>query len=293
MTAAVLYGASRFLERRAAAIFLMAPLTLVIVMAIFPLVMSLGLAFVHWNVANPAAGVTWAGLDHWSRLGHDDHFHRVALNTVLYVVIGVPIQYGLGLLLAVVLNEELKAKAFFRLLFLLPMLTMRSFAEEKRSGTMELLLTSPLTDLQIILGKFLGAMALYCLMLALTLLHVGLLFWYGEPEWGPIASGYLGLLLMGGAFISVGLAISSTTKNQIVAGVATFAVLLLFWIINWIGDASGTTSQAVLAYLSILEHFDDFSKGVIDTKHVTYYLSFIVVGLFLTAKSMDQERWNG
>ena len=122
MTAAVLYGASRFLERRAAAIFLMAPLTLVIVMAIFPLVMSLGLAFVHWNVANPAAGVTWAGLDHWSRLGHDDHFHRVALNTVLYVVIGVPIQYGLGLLLAVVLNEELKAKAFFRLLFLLPMM---------------------------------------------------------------------------------------------------------------------------------------------------------------------------
>jgi len=122
VTAAVLHTASRFFERRAAAIFLMAPLTLVIVMAIFPLVMSLGLAFVHWNVANPAAGVTWAGLDHWSRLGHDDHFHRVALNTVLYVVIGVPIQYGLGLMLAVVLNEELKAKAFFRLLFLLPMM---------------------------------------------------------------------------------------------------------------------------------------------------------------------------
>ena len=179
------------------------------------------------------------------------------------------------------------------LLFLLPMLTMRSYAEEKRSGTMELLLTSPLSDLQIIMGKFLGALALYGLMLALTLLHIGLLFWYGDPEWGPIASGYLGLLLMGGAFISVGLAISSTTKNQIVAGVATFAVLLLFWIINWIGDASGTTTQAVLSYLSILEHFDDFSKGVIDTKHVTYYLSFIGLSLFLTAKSMDQERWNG
>ena len=179
------------------------------------------------------------------------------------------------------------------LLFLLPMLTMRAYAEEARSGTMELLLTSPLSDLQIIMGKFLGAIALYGAMLALTLVHVGVLFWYGEPEWRPLLSGYLGLLLMGGSFISIGLAISSMTKNQIVAGVATFAVCLLFWIINWIGDASGPTAQAVLSYLSILEHFDDFAKGVIDTTHVTYYLSFIALGLFLTAKSLDAQRWNG
>ena len=179
------------------------------------------------------------------------------------------------------------------LLFLLPMLTMRAYAEETRSGTMELLLTSPLSDVQIIMGKFLGAIALYGAMLALTLVHVGVLFWYGEPEWRPLLSGYLGLLLMGGYFISIGLAISSMTKNQIVAGVATFAVCLLFWIINWIGDASGTTTQAVLSYLSILEHFDDFAKGVIDTTHVTYYLSFIGLGLFLTAKSLDTQRWNG
>ena len=179
------------------------------------------------------------------------------------------------------------------LLFLLPMLTMRAYAEETRSGTMELLLTSPLSDVQIIMGKFLGAIALYGAMLALTLVHIGVLFWYGEPEWRPLLSGYLGLLLMGGSFISIGLAISSMTKNQIVAGVATFAVCLLFWIINWIGDASGTTTQAVLSYLSILEHFDDFAKGVIDTTHVTYYLSFIGLGLFLTAKSLDTQRWNG
>ena len=179
------------------------------------------------------------------------------------------------------------------LLFLLPMLTMRAYAEEARSGTMELLLTSPLSDLQIIMGKFLGAIALYGAMLALTLVHVGVLFWYGEPEWRPLLSGYLGLLLMGGSFISIGLAISSMTKNQIVAGVATFAVCLLVWIIIWIGDASGTAAQAVLSYLSILEHFDDFAKGVIDTTHVTYYLSFIALGLFLTAKSLDTQRWNG
>ena len=179
------------------------------------------------------------------------------------------------------------------LLFMLPMLTMRSYAEEKRSGTIELLLTSPLTDFQIIMGKYLGAMALYTLTLSLTFIHIGVLFWYGEPELAPVLSGYLGLLLMGGSFISIGLAISSMTKNQIVAGVGTFAILLLFWVINWLGDSAGPTVQAVLAYLSILEHFDDFSKGVIDTTHVTYYLSFITLGLFLTAKSMDMERWNG
>ena len=220
-------------------------------------------------------------------------FYVASVNVMVQLSMG---QFGMGPQV-ININEFMIRPLFGNtaviLLFLLPMLTMRSYAEEKRSGTMELLLTSPLSDLQIIMGKFLGALALYGLMLALTLLHIGLLFWYGDPEWGPIASGYLGLLLMGGAFISVGLAISSTTKNQIVAGVATFAVLLLFWIINWIGDASGTTTQAVLSYLSILEHFDDFSKGVIDTKHVTYYLSFIGLSLFLTAKSMDQERWNG
>jgi len=221
------------------------------------------------------------------------YFYVANLNVMVQVSMG---QFDLGGQ-AVNINEfmirPLLGNTGVVLLFLLPMLTMRSYAEEKRSGTMELLLTAPLTDLQIILGKFFGAMALYVLMLALTLIHIGVLFWYGDPEWGPLVSGYLGLLLMGGAFISIGLAISSMTKNQIVAGVSTFAVLLLFWILNWLGDASGSVTQAVLAYLSILEHFDDFARGVIDTSHVTYYVSFIVFGLFLTAKSMDIERWNG
>ena len=180
------------------------------------------------------------------------------------------------------------------MLFVLPMITMRSYAEEKRSGTMELLLSSPLTSMQIILGKFLGALALFVLMLAATSVHMGLLFWYGEPELLPVLSGYLGLLLMGASFISVGLLISSATKNQVVAGMITFAVLLLFWVISWLGDpSSGSTGSAVLAYLSVLDHFDDFSKGVIDTSHLTYYFSFIAFGLFLTAKSIDSEQWRG
>jgi ABC-2 type transport system permease protein len=109
-----------------------------------------------------------------------------------------------------------------------------------------------------------------------------------------VAAGYLGLLLMGGCFISVGLLISSLTKNQIVAGIGTFAVFLMLWVINWIGDTSGPTSRSeIVGYLSITEHFDDFAKGVIDTKHVIYYLSFIAFGLFLTAKSVDSERWRG
>ena len=107
------------------------------------------------------------------------------------------------------------------ILFLMPMVTMRAYSEEKRSGTIELLLTSPLTDFQIILGKFFGAMALYGVMLAVTLIHLALLFVYGHPEWKPILTAYIGLLLMGGCFISLGLFISSLTKNQIVAGMVT------------------------------------------------------------------------
>jgi ABC-2 type transport system permease protein len=178
-------------------------------------------------------------------------------------------------------------------LFLMPMVTMRSYAEEKRSGTIELLLTSPLTDFQIVMGKFLGALALWIVMLAVSLIHMGLLFVYGNPEWKPILTAYLGLLLLGGCFIAVGLFISSLTKNQIVAGMVTFAVFLLLWIIEWIGSFSGPTVDKLTTYLSIIGHFDDFSKGVIDTTHLIYYLSFITFGLFLTAKSVDSERWRG
>ena len=179
------------------------------------------------------------------------------------------------------------------ILFVMPMITMRTYSEEKRSGTIELLLTSPVTDMQIILGKFLGAMALFGAMLLVTLIDIAILFKLGNPEWRPIAAGYLGLLLMGGCFISVGLLISSLTKNQIVAGFMTFAVFLMLWVINWLADTGGPTSKAILAFLSITDHFDDFTKGIIDTKHVIYYLSFITFGLFLTAKSVDTERWRG
>jgi ABC-2 type transport system permease protein len=155
------------------------------------------------------------------------------------------------------------------------------------------LLTSPVTDVEIIIGKFLGAMTLYAAMIAITMIHMGLLFSYGNPEWKVVVSGYVGLLLMGGCFISVGLLISSLTKNQIVSGMVTFAVFLLLWVVNWIASFTGPTTQSVLNYLSITDHFDDFTKGILDTKHLVYYFSVMSFGLFLTARSVDTERWKG
>src|ERR1700704_1325781 len=195
------------------------------------------------------------------------------------------------------INQQLIRPLFLNasviLLFVLPLITMRTYSEEKRSGTIELLLTSPLTDFQIIIGKFLGAMVLYGAMLLVTMIHMALLFSYGNPEWRPVVTGYLGLLLMGGCFISVGLLISSLTKNQIVSGMVTFAVFLLLWVINWPASFSGPTTQNVLNYLSITDHFDDFTKGILDTKHLVYYFSVMSFGLFLTARSVDTERWKG
>ena len=194
-------------------------------------------------------------------------------------------------------NDQLIRPVFLNatviFLFVLPMVTMRTYSEEKRTGTMELLLTAPLTDLQIILGKFLGAMGLFAAMLALSLIHIGVIFWRGNPEPLPVLTTYLGLLLMGGCFVSLGLLISSLTRNQIVAGMATFGLFLMLWVINWIASFTGPNTQAVLNYLSITDHLDDFTKGIIDTKHLVYYISFIAFGLFLTARSVDTERWRG
>jgi ABC-2 type transport system permease protein len=194
-------------------------------------------------------------------------------------------------------NDQLIRPVFLNaeviLLFVLPMITMRTYSEEKRSGTIELLLTSPVTDFHIIMGKFLGAFTLYGAMIAVTFLHIALLFAYGNPEWRPVVTAYFGLLLMGGCFISVGLLISSLTRNQVVAGMVTFTVFLMLWVINWIASFTGPTTQEVLNYLSITDHLDDFTRGILDTKHLVYYVSFIAFGLFLTARSVDTERWKG
>lgn len=179
------------------------------------------------------------------------------------------------------------------LLFFIPMLTMRLFAEEKKSGTIELLLTYPIRDGEVLAGKFLAAGALYAILLGLTLLYPGLIAYFTRVEWGPILTGYLGLLLTGATFLAIGLLVSSLTENQIVAGFGTFGILLGLWIIGWGAEFAGGNLRTVLQYLSITEHMDTFSRGLIDTKDVVYYASAIAIALFLTLRSLDSKRWRG
>lgn len=176
-------------------------------------------------------------------------------------------------------------------LFLIPMITMRLFAEEKRSGTYELLATSPIHDFEIILGKWFAALIMYAAILGTSLLDLCILYAYGRPDWKPMLIGYLGLLLQGGALLAIGTFISNTTRSQIVAGVATFAVCLLLWVLDWVTAFGTSVPVKILSYMSVLTHFEPFSKGLIDTKDVIYYLTMIFLGLFLTARSMESLRW--
>ena len=179
------------------------------------------------------------------------------------------------------------------LLLLMPLVTMRLFAEERRSGTIELLLTYPVRDGAVLAGKYLSALTLYAIMIGLTVLYPGLVVYFARLEWGPVLTGYLGLLLMGGTFIAVGVCASSLTENQIVAAITTFGVLLLLWVLGWSADYAGGTAGRVLQHLSLLEHNDSFAKGVLDTKDVLYYVNFIVLALFMTLRSLEARRWNG
>ena len=169
------------------------------------------------------------------------------------------------------------------LLFMVPMITMALFSEEKRRGTMELLLTAPLTDAQVVLGKFFGALSFYIILLLTTLIPMGVLYLYGDPATGPIFTAYLGLLLYGLAILAIGMFISTLTENQIIAAVLTFGTIMMLWLLNVIATrAEGPITKAVLTYLSVLSHLDDFFKGVLVSSDVIFYLSLTFVALFLT-----------
>ena len=176
-------------------------------------------------------------------------------------------------------------------LFLMPMITMRLFAEEKRTGTMELLMTSPLRDIEIILGKCLAAFLLYLCLLGISALNLIFLFLHGKPDWRAVLVGYLGLFLMGAAFLGLGAFISTLTRNQIIAASLTFGLFLLLWVLDWVQSYSPGPVGKVIASLSIVTHFEPFSKGVLELKDAVYYLSVIFLGIFLTARSMESLRW--
>lgn len=192
-------------------------------------------------------------------------------------------------------NEFVLAPLFHNLsvvlVILIPMITMRGFAEEKRAGTYELLLTSPVATWEIVLGKFVGMIAFISVMIALTSIY-GLILWvYGNPEVGIMLAGYLGLLLLAITFVTIGLFASSLTENQIIAAVTGLVMLLLLFVIAWPADSAGKTIGDVLRYVSVTEHFASLVKGVIDSKSLIYFATMIAGWLFLTQRSVESIRW--
>lgn len=193
------------------------------------------------------------------------------------------------------INEEiirpLLSNAAFLEIFFIPLISMRLFAEEKRNGTIELLATSPIRDMEIIVGKWLAATILYGWLLFYSGISFCFLFIYGHPDWQPLAVAYLGLMLQGAALLALGAFISTLTKNQIIAGAGTFALCLMLWVFSWVSSYNSAAWAQVLAYLSIISHYDSFGRGVLSSKDGIYYVSVIFLGLFFTARSMESLRW--
>ena len=180
------------------------------------------------------------------------------------------------------------------ILFLAPILTMGVYAEERRRGTMEMLMTSPISEFQIVVGKFLAAFTLFLVMIAPTLIYQLIIRVYSDPPmpWKIVLTSYLGLVLLGATLIAIGCFISSMTESQIVAAAITFVVSLILWLLNaFVRRSSTDWLSEVGQYLSILQHHDDFAKGVIDTTNIVYYLSMTLLALFLTHRSLDSMRW--
>jgi ABC-2 type transport system permease protein len=214
--------------------------------------------------------------------------------------LGMFVYYGMesqmrGEMFPMNLNEQLIRPLLLNLgitdLFLIPLISMRLFAEEKRNGTIELLVTSPLRDAEIVLGKWLAAMVLYASFLLLTALDFLWLFRYGNPDWKLLAIGYLGLILKAGALLAIGTFVSTLTRNQIIAGAVTFCLCLLLFILEWVAGYETSTWATVLAYLSVSSHFESFAKGVLSSKDAVYFVTVIILGLFLTSRSLESIRW--
>jgi ABC-2 type transport system permease protein len=179
------------------------------------------------------------------------------------------------------------------LLFLVPMLTMGLISEEKKRGTIELLLTTPVGNFSAMIGKYLASLTFLVILLAASGITISTLFFYSQPDWKPILAGYLGMFLYGAALLALGLFISTLTENQIIAVILTFGASLVLWLISVFSSSTSGVAKNVINYLSVISHLDDFIKGVIDTSHIIYYLTFAFVGLFLAYRSLESMRWKG
>jgi len=177
------------------------------------------------------------------------------------------------------------------LLFITPVMTMRLLAEEQKTGTLEMVMTSPVRSIELVIGKFLAVFSLFLILVAGTFQYPLILEYFGEPDWGSIITGYLGFLLLGSSFLSIGLFASSLTKNQIVAAILTFSILLLLWIIGWFSELARGTISNFLKSISIMEHYNSFSSGILDSADFSYYICVIFLGLFLTNLTLEIKRW--
>jgi ABC-2 type transport system permease protein len=218
------------------------------------------------------------------------------LSPLAYVVIFLFLALA-GYLFALILNSSREAtltpliqNVSVLFLFIVPAVSMRLLAEEQRSGTIELLLTNPVQEWQVVVGKFLASVVLLLVMLALTVLYPIFLLIFGNPDKGPILAGYLGVLLQGAAFMAVGLFASSLTQNQIIAALLAFAFLLILWLSDNLGQFLGGTLGSIVSYVSVTNHFQDFPNGVINTKDVVYYLTLIAGGLVLSTLTLQGRR---
>jgi gliding motility-associated transport system permease protein len=192
-------------------------------------------------------------------------------------------------------NEQLIRSYFYTLsvmfLFLVPLLTMRLVSEEIRQGTLEIVLTTPLRESVFVLGKFAAAVGYLVILLAGAGIHVAILYLFGKPDTGPVLTGFLGLFLTGGAYVALGLFLSTVTQSQVVAGAASFALFLLLWLVHWLGTVSSGFLSRALTAISFVQHFDSFGKGVLDSGDVVFFISLIGLGLYAASQSVLSRRW--
>lgn len=178
-------------------------------------------------------------------------------------------------------------------LFLIPILTMRSLAEEKNAKTDQLLLTAPIRLGDIVIGKVLAAVSVFMVALLITLIYPVILCFFTQPAWGEIIGNYIGFFLMGAAFVSIGVFISSLTENQIISAVCTFAILLLLFMIEWLSPSiNNAFLLSVVDWLAITKRFNDFGTGIVDLGSVVYYLSIVAIFSFLTVRHLEKRRWS-
>ncbi|MCB9760454.1 MAG: ABC transporter permease subunit [Alphaproteobacteria bacterium] len=220
-----------------------------------------------------------------------------AVSPLAYVFFGVFLFLaGVFFYLGIALTGEASLRVMLgnvavSLLFVLPMVTMRHFAEEQRAGTLELLMTAPISMPTLIVGKWLASMALCLVMLLGTLLFPAILAYYGDPDWGVIITSYVGLVCCCAAFCAAGLFTSSLTNDQVAAGMGGIVILMPFWLIGSAGAIVGEEHQRLLDQIALLPHLRSFTRGVLDTADLAYFVGFTFIFLFLTYRTLESRRW--